>query len=670
MLTLNTVPIRRPARAVRFCVVVVGIATLATACMSALQRTLPTATRDHESSLSAGGADLRVAAPTTFSSVWNAIGRILVRDHGGVAEEHPETGTIVSAYTYSTPASSDPTVSAQVRTRLSVVLPPGSTDPDHVRVTVTSERRERRAGGDPSTWSTTAAEPFDNAAFTSRVRDEASGAHAVALGSISWAASPADAARTVARHLTLYTANPGDGTMIETEWRTTDAPIDDGRLLVRSRLRFVFDDAGAGATRISVLAEMQYRVAQRGEMPDLASAWTDMDAHRVEQHGWAAVQQALHPVAEAAAEQPVETFASAAPPAPDLADPRDAWGRGGATPPGVARTTSGGEVVIAWLGQESATDLLGRAYTSDLQPGGQVGLMGAPVAEACLETNVMTRMLSVTGEVQLTAGYLVVSGHVGRTTEQSMVVHEAYADTQRFVVPEFADFSAVSPSARYYVAAVTTGRAVAVSFAGDASTVTFGAGVEYEGWRAGIENSVRQHQVSCHVLGRGVSTSLSCDDGHVPTSAEVVQARDGSAQVEPVVTRITLRRIPSSIVPVSAPQSIVVTQFSVDGALCADAFDDPPDLRLVWSVNGQTAEPHTCPGNSQACALSLALPPGTRSLTFTATDLDLMFDDPCGAPTTFDVSRWRAAAVDSLPPGPIEGVDHGGGFTVSYRAVY
>ena len=98
-----------------------------------------------------------------------------------------------------------------------------------------------------------------------------------------------------------------------------------------------------------------------------------MDASAVAAHGWAVVDQAIDPAIEAAADVPIEMFASAAGPEPELADPRAGWGHGGALPTGVAATTAGGSIEIAWFGSEDPTRLLGTAFTADSGFGPQTG---------------------------------------------------------------------------------------------------------------------------------------------------------------------------------------------------------------------------------------------------------------------------------------------------------
>lgn len=127
-------------------------ALLAVGCLSAFQRTLPVAMGNHTNSLATSEDGLRVSAPTTRSGLWNAVGRTLVQNYGHVVEEDAEAGAMISDFSYTTPQSSDSTVAVQERTRMAVVVPPGTTDASRIRVTLSSERRERRVGGEPSAW--------------------------------------------------------------------------------------------------------------------------------------------------------------------------------------------------------------------------------------------------------------------------------------------------------------------------------------------------------------------------------------------------------------------------------------------------------------------------------------------------------------------------------------
>lgn len=642
-------------------------------CMSALQRTLPRAMDAHTRALATEQSEMHLAAPTTFSGLWNAAGLLLTRDHGGVVEEHADSGTMVSDYVYSSPSGSDPTVAQQVRTRVTVVLPPGTTDASRIRATATSERRERRAGAEPSVWTPTASVGFDEAAFINELRDAASGATSVSLAAVNWAAAPSDAARAVARHLTLYSATPGDDSMLQTDWRTTEEQMDDDRLVVRSRLRFLFDPT-EGGTRISVLGEMQYRVVLHTAPTD-DSAWTDMDAAAVVRHGWATVDEALDPVAQAAREEALETFARAPAAAPDLEDPRGAWGRGGALPPGVARTTTGGSVVIPWRGEESASELLGRAYTAELQPAGQVGLMGEAAAHDASASDTVMWRTEDARQVEVSGGYGPISAHVGMGTNNVMVIYSAYVDTHAYSVPEFADFSNVAPAARYYVAGVSTGRSVYVMFVGDRQTLTTGIAGTYAGFRAGVEASRTTSQVSCHAQGRGVTVSLGCDASHVPTGDEVIAARDAAVSPSEAITHVLLRRIPSAVRPLSAPQSITVTQLTVADSACSDPVGGP-DLMITWQTGAPPvgtgplamAVP-TCPGDRNWCALNIQVPAGSSQITFDAVDDDLLNDDRCGR-ATFPISQWLVNDIENQPPGPISGRRQQGAMTVDYTILY
>jgi hypothetical protein len=639
-------------------------------CPSAFQRTLPVAIENHTGALATSGGEFAISPPVTFSAIWNAAGRVLTESFGGVVDEDAQNGTMTSDFAYSTPPSPEATTTVQQRRRAVLVVPPGTTNLSQVRIRVEVGQRQRGIDQPATDWyEVGGGDPNLEADLARRLRDAAAGGRSIPLASVHWAAPPDEASRQVSRRLTIYRAAAGtDPTALETEWRTSEEPLDQNRLVVRSRIRFLFDDAGNGASRISVLGEAQYRVEALPSEASGSASWVDIDASRVAAHGWATVRAAVEPVAEAAQEVPLEQFARTARPTPDLPDARSQWETNGA-PAGVARTTTGGQLEVAWFGNQPPEELLGQAFTGDFQPAGRIDLMGSASAAAVQESGQFTTVLTDERSIELSGGYLVFSGSVRQQQGRTMITHSVYADQTRHLVPEFANFASLPANARYYIASVTTGQAGSVYFLGTTSEVTSSVEARYEGLQAGLTNSVREGRMRCEVRFRGVSGSLPCDAQHIPSGRDLQLAREAGQQEAPAVTRVVFRRIPGRVPPGSPPASIRVTRLQVLTQACDDVMNGP-DLTVSWRVGLRSAPAVPCPDNSRVCPLDATFGPNDSPVFTVEERDDFTANDACGEPTAFDVRSWLAPDVDALPPGPIIGTQTRGTLTLRYEVRY
>jgi hypothetical protein len=364
----------------------------------------------------------------------------------------------------------------------------------------------------------------------------------------------------------------------------------------------------------------------------------------------------------------MEQFARTARPTPDLADARSQWETNG-TPAGIARTTTGGQLEVAWFGNQPPEELLGQAFTGDFQPAGRIDLMGAASAAAVQESGQVTTVLTDERSIELSGGYLVFGASVRQQQGRTMVTHSVYADQARHLVPEFANFASLPASARYYIASVTTGQAGSVYFLGTTNEITTSIEAQYEGLRAGLTNSVREGSMRCEVRFRGVSGSLPCDAQHIPTGRDLQLARERGQQEAPAVTRVVFRRIPGRVPPGTPPASIRVTRLQVLTQACDDVMNGP-DLTVSWRVGLRSAPPVPCPDNSRSCPLDATFGPNDSPIFTVQERDDFTANDACGEPTAFDVRSWLAPDVDAVPPGPIIGTQTRGTLTLRYEVRY
>lgn len=641
-------------------------------CATALQRTLPVAVANHHSALSHGGRAVSISVPLSYNNLWNATGRVLDQ-RGGVLQEDGRGGRISSGWNYETDASSG-TEAVQVRRRFSVEIPTGATEVGQLRVHVESARRTRRPGEAPSAWNP---EPTDGEerwirALLAQINQSAGASLSMPADRVVWQGRPAEVIRRIATRLTPYDVAQSDDSTLVTEWRVTQEAMDNDVLAVRSRLRVIVEANGAGST-VSVRGQAQYLVQRSGNQNAAQiTAWTDLDPSEVVGHGWSIVQQALQPVPMPLREEALASFARPAGPEPELPDPRERWAqRGNERPRGVHATSEGGTSVVPWFGPENATTLVGRAFTADMQPAGQVRPLGQLRTTATSDSGSLTTMLAIDAYASLSAGYFAFSGGVSNRTNSRVVVHEAYVENQRVEMPEFGDFSSLPETARYYVAAVTVGRAAMVGFQGDFSGADFNAGIDYGVFSLGLRTGSQRQSVSCRTRLRGSSAQVAgftCSQSNAP-SPEIVEqaARSGEAN-ESAITRVWLRRVPDSVIGVVRPSRIWLTHLRADQSACSDPLGEPPELEYTVSFGGAASARTTCPRDSYTCNMAVEVPVGS-SASLTVFDRDVFQDDPCGS-IAIDQHEWMVPTLSNRAPGTTTGRVQQGGLTVEYRVEY
>jgi len=673
---MDTQGTRSRSRAHRFNHIILIAAALmgSASCATALQRTMPVALANHRSSLTQGQRVLQLTVPLTYSNLWNAAGRVLDQ-RGGVVQEDRRAGRLVSGWNYDLVRSSG-VDAVQRRTRFTVELPADATSVEQIRVRVDVEQRSRRPGEAATGWTVDGNAPAEQWAqsVVAQIAETSGGTVTVPAPQVVWQGRSAEVVRRIATRLSPYDVAQTDESTIMTEWRVTQEPMDNDVLAVRSRLRIVVDPQPQGCT-VSVQGQLQYQVQRSGNQNAARiTAWTDLDAADVTNHGWGIVEQALQPVAMGARDEPIGSFARAPGPEPELPDPQESWTHGGGERPrGVYATAQGGTAVLPWFGPETAATLVGRAFTADMQPAGQVRPMGQLRSSATSDAGSFTRMLTIGREAELSMGFFDFGVNASASTRNDVIVHEAYVESQRVEMPEFGDFGSLPSTARYYVVAVTVGRAAMVGFRGDFSALQVGGDINYQTFRMGLRTGSQRRSASCSTRLRGSSAQVEgfvCgEDGSAPSAEAVERAARSGGENESAVTRVWLRRVPDAVIGAVRPTRIRLTHLRANPSACSDLGGGPADLAYTVSYGSAEAIRSECPNDSNDCALVVEVPTNASIVTMNVWDRDLANHDSCGQ-ISIGAQQWMVPSVSDLAPGAVTGSVAQGGLSVTYSVEY
>jgi hypothetical protein len=354
------------------------------------------------------------------------------------------------------------------------------------------------------------------------------------------------ALRRVSQRMTPYVEAERTADSLVTDWRTTSETVGDGSLILRSRLRFLFETRPDG-TEVSVIAQLQSWVIEDNAAPPAVETWNDMDAAIVFGHGLAVVQHSLRARPLVLGEEPIQTFASAAPLEPELADPVLSWSPTN-LPPGVATTTETREALLLIPSNETS-NVIGQVYDAEVRPTqGRVIGIGDSLQDTETRLETSFRRLDSATELSAAVSYLgLVEAQGSYRRDQTSVVHSTLLQQNRIALPAFAHFDGLSNDAAYYVAGIVEGPSVNLVFTGDQRVLTGTISGEYEGLRAEMSALRARNLVTCQLVSRGYSSRLSCDQ-QLPPSSQIIselQASAGQAKLFKIVRRIPSRVRPS-----------------------------------------------------------------------------------------------------------------------------
>lgn len=444
------------------------------------QRTLPRAMQSHTGALrSASSVEVSVQVPPTV--VWNRVAA-MVAEACGVAEEDPTSGVIVSHFCYSN-ADEESTVARQLRSRLTVRVPPGTTDVSAVHLDVATEQRERPAGEPASQWAPVAPEAAVRSALRESIGAALAPTRSLPVTEVVFDGEPTEVLRRLRARLSPYVVEQQGNGEIVTEWRVTQNDMDPGTLWLRSRVR-VLAEASEEGTRVTVIGQLQQRIdtpeEEEGE-PHPEPMWTDLDAEPITAHGIAAVAEGLQARPIQLPDEDVRTLASAAPAEPPLNDPSAGW-TATSLPDGVGTTTGGAMAEIISPENANPEQLVGRVFDASMQPaGGRVTGVGGLERSSHHESRSVFRQLEFESELSAGASYFGFGGSASRGQRSAVAVFTALVEEERVALPEYASFADVGSDASFYVAAVVLGRTLDVAMRSDEETIRLALEGSYAG---------------------------------------------------------------------------------------------------------------------------------------------------------------------------------------------
>lgn len=624
------------------------VALLAVGCRASFERTMPRALSAHTAGLQSS-SEIQVAVESSWSAHWNRIAGA-VASSCGVAVEDVNQGVLQSHFCYE--SSGDALVARQSRTRFVVRFPPGATSTESLSLDAITEIRERRAGSAPGAWVSSAPNTAQAQVLRQAIETATASRRNLPIQEVRFEEEPDAALRRLSQRMSPYVEAERTVDGLVTEWRTTDEPVGDGSLILRSRLRF-FAEREGGGTEISVVAQLQSRRIEDNSTPPPTETWSDIDPGTVLAHGLGIVQQSLSPAPIAIGDEPVQIFASGPPAEPDLSDPAATWDRG-RLPQNVATSRETAEGLMLCPSQATEQELLGAVYDSRGNPTqGRAVPVGEVVQTSTRQVHQAFRQLDFDWEISANADYLgVARASASYASNQRIVVFSTIAQERRAAMPEYIRFDGLSTAAAYYVSEIIFGRSVDAVFQVDERRLAGEIGASYEGFSATVSASTRNGEVRCETKSRGVEQAPSCSPISPPTAAQMEAALSRPVN-DPVPVFLVLRRVPDRFRVGVRTFDIELRSIKANSA--GQGWGDADlDLNVTVARHGTSPVTFQCPEDTNHCVFGTNnqprfraenIPLGTNeAIGVNVIDRDVSFHDDLGT-----VSVRLADVIGSTP---------------------
>lgn len=594
-----------------------------------VESTLPRAIETHLSSLRSTGS-FQVATHMTRGYVWNRAHQALAA-RCGVQLADPAAGELVSHYCYSQQAEQatgggpreglravspgEPSATfvslpegTQTRSVVRVLVPQHATSIEDLTVEVTTEHRTRAPGGEPSEWLPFQPDASLETAIRADIARSAGGTRTVEQRDIAFEESPQVAIPRLQGALMPYAVHDVAGDRLETDWRTTRETLGRAQVLVRSRIRILFDSRALG-TGVVVVGQLQHFIIpepEDGQAPvePTEEGWIDLDATRIVSHAVAAISNSLHPVPLTLPDEPTQTASSPPPLEPPLADPVATWEQGG-LPSGVYPydTAPGTGQALYLPTPTDPAQVLGIVLDEQFRPtGGRVAGLGASVQDPGGPSSASWHRLQTDAEWSAGADFfgLASIGARGSSTA-TLAVFSSVQETARVRIGQYVRFDGISANARYFIEAVGVGRAIDVAIVLSGRDAGVALAGSYDGIGATFGRSTSVRSQDCHIRARGMGIGgLDCGRTN---SRELMDAVARFPQATPVPVRFYLRRIPDALIA-SAPRfHVSVDTIQFDARRGDDGVGDRPQIEGTIATIGGGSVGLSCSGswNEQSC---------------------------------------------------------------------
>lgn len=575
-----------------------------------VESTLPRVIGTHVNSLrSSSGLD--VPTQMTRGYVWNRVHQAIAA-RCGVQTADPTAGVLVSHYCYSEGGAGGsfgtPAEATQTRSVIRVLVPSHATSVDALTFEVTSERRTRAPGGEPSEWQPFQPDTNLEASVRSAVYGSAVGAESHAPATDGLQATPTRGPRDVVfeespqvANLRLQGAlmpyavsNPVED-RLETDWRTTRETVGRGSVLVRSRIRILFRGVASG-TSVVVVAQLQYFVIpapEDGQAPiePTEDGWVDLEAGRVVQHAYAAISDSLRPAPILLEDEQEQVATSPTPPEPTLADPAERWAQG-ELPPGVyAYDAAAGTGEALYLAAPTDPDqVLGIVLDEQLRlTGGRVVGLGASVADPGGQSTASWHRLQTDAEWSAGVSFfrLASVGARGSSTE-TLAVFSSMQETSRVRIGSHVRYDGLATNARYFIESVGVGRAVDVAIVLRGQNQGLDLTGSYEGITATFGSQSGVSSQDCHIRARGMAIGGGLDCSRA-NSRQLMSEVSQFPSMPPVPVRFYLRRIPDELIGSAISVLATVDAIQFDASRADEGMGDRPEIEgaIVTQGGGQ-----------------------------------------------------------------------------------